>query len=163
MISMCLACFLFVRVSEFTSHIFVQPFYLFIFILWLWKHARSLLRSMFSVGVCVCFVRSFLMVCVCAPRNKRSKLTQWQFLAERQWGPAIQQQRLCCFAPLGLLRTSFFLSFCRFLSLFYWAHFLVWSLNLGRWPVGRGERVTEGGKNRGRKRERERRGSAEWW
>lgn len=51
---MCLACFLCVRVSEFTSHIFVQPFYLFIFILWLWKHARSLLRSMFSVGVCVC-------------------------------------------------------------------------------------------------------------
>lgn len=70
MISMCLACFLCVRVSEFTSHIFVQPFYLFIFILWLWKHARSLLCSMFSVGGCVFCALVLDGLCLCSSQQE---------------------------------------------------------------------------------------------
>ncbi len=76
---------------------------------------QPLLVSVWAVSSAACFclcvyvlcVCVFITVCVCVTRNKGSKLTQWQFLAKRQRGPAIQQQRLCRSAPLGLLGTSF--------------------------------------------------------
>ena len=64
----------------------------------------------------------------------------------RQRGPAIQQQRLCRSAPLGLLWTSFFLSFFLSRPLFsepiFLSEVLIWGT--GQWARGPREGRTGG-------------------
>lgn len=163
MISMCLACFLCVRVSEFTSHIFVQPFYLFIFILWLWKHARSLLRSMFSVGVCVCVLcaRSWWFVFVLLATRGPSWHSDSSSQSDSGALPSNNRGfvALLLLACYGLPSFSLSVAFSPFfIEPIFLSEVLIWGA--GQWGEGR-----EG--NRGREeqgeKERERRGSAEWW
>lgn len=112
----------------------------------MWPFLRACCPPRHVVCVSVCFVHMCVLY-VCVPRNEGSKLTQWQFLAERQRGPAIQQQRLCCFAPLGLLWTSFSLSFSPFFSEpIFLSEVLIWGA--GQW--GEGRERDQGREERGR-------------
>lgn len=126
----------------------------------MWMRERCPLRHglacVWMFCVCVC-MWACVFITVCVPHNKRSKLTQWQLLAEPQRGPAIQQHRLCRSASLGLSWTSFSLSlsvaFTPFFSEpIFLSEVLIWGA--GQWGEGREARGPREGRTGGREERR---------